>query len=764
MTGRPVYVDARCLQDPDYATRGIGTHLGALLGQFANSALRGGRLIALLSPELPALSGPLAALFDECTASLLPVRRGVRGVYIAGSPMTHEPGEALCFRPSEELLCAAAVYDFIPFDAPGYLNGFGARAVYLAQMAALKRCDLFFPISAHTAGRLRELLGIGPERMVVTGASMRASFVRASRGAAGVARGPYYFLLGGEDERKNAWVAVEGVRLLREAGVAAELVIAGQYSEESRERLLGEGRSEWLRVAPGYLDEGALAELYRGAEAVIVPSRWEGFSLPVVEAAECGSIAVGSRIGVHLELIEDEAALFECGDASELARKLAALRRDVALRERVRASQAKLAGRFHPERVGERFWSRIAEELEAGPERCAAVLRGRRPSVAFVTPYPPQQTGVADFTKRTLDALGGVMECQLYTDAERPLALAPHVQDRGRSGVAALLTGRHDRIVQVLGNSHFHQRMLATAERFGGAVILHDARHIHVCYELWGARRFGAYVSERLGRVVPREEIERWLADAAEVPAPLFDPVLGRTAPVFVHTPGLRDRLRELYGVAPVLLGFPPNTAFAREEVTARSRSEARAALGLAQDAVVVASFGIVASNKLPEVCIGAVQLLRERGGAAELYFAGNVGGHRPACTAMVERLGLDGRVHFLDGYLPAAEYRQFLLAADAAIQLRSYAGGQASAAYADCLSAGLPVVVTDTLAADCGVTAYARPVPLAAGAEGVAAGLEWALASRYGRERDTEARDAYLEEHSFERYGLALRDGLGLG
>jgi glycosyltransferase involved in cell wall biosynthesis len=77
-----------------------------------------------------------------------------------------------------------------------------------------------------------------------------------------------------------------------------------------------------------------LVELYAGAEVAVVPSLYEGFSLPAIEAMACGVPVVATRAGALPEVVGDSGTLVAPGDASELASAIGALLGDPARRAR----------------------------------------------------------------------------------------------------------------------------------------------------------------------------------------------------------------------------------------------------------------------------------------------------------------------------------------------------------------------------------------------------------------------------------------------
>ena len=142
------------------------------------------------------------------------------------------------------------------------------------------------------------------------------------------------------------------------------------------ERLGLEGAVQFV----GGVDHDRIVELYAEAEAAVVPSLYEGFSLPAIEAMACGVPLVSTTGGDLPEVVgshDDTALLVPPGDSGALAAAITRLLDDPALRRRIGA-----AGRA---RVFERYtWAATAEgtveqylsELRARALR-ARTARGR---------------------------------------------------------------------------------------------------------------------------------------------------------------------------------------------------------------------------------------------------------------------------------------------------------------------------------------------------------------------------------------------------
>src|SRR5262249_29680844 len=128
-------------------------------------------------------------------------------------------------------------------------------------------------------------------------------------------------------------------------------------------------------------------------------------------------------------------------------------------------------------------------------------------------------------------------------------------------------------------------------------------------------------------------------------------------------------------------------------------RRAARGRLGVPPGHALVISLGLVTKAKGPHECVYALEQLLAWGVPAELHFVGSAGEPGPELAGLAERLGVRPALRLMDDWISDQTYRDYLLAADFAIQLRSHGFGGLSGAVLDCISAGLPTVCNEDLA-----------------------------------------------------------------
>lgn len=759
MPNTPVLVvDLRCLQDVNYRERGIGRHALSLLrhARACSPFAADHPIVGLADPALPALAPDVAALVDRVQHDgYLPDTGGCR--FVAPSPMTHAPGLFARLATRPDCLSAAAVFDFIPLDEPSrYLPTPAARIDYRARFAALSWFDLLLPISHSVGERLRDTLLLSPRDLVVTGVGFEAVFEQTGAGMAG----RHVITIGGPDPRKNVELAVRahaGCIAVGDLGI--KLIVTGNYGEDeihalTRLHVECGGRPGHLQF-PGHVDEAQLPQLYRRALCVVTPSRNEGFSLPVVEAMAAGVPSFASDIPPHRELVTNPALRFGVDDHGALTRLLGQAVHP-GWREGVVASQAAIWPAFRAEAVARRFWSALDARALPAP----SVLRGRRPRLAFVTPLPPDRSGVADYSAATVAELARRVDLTVFTPTAAPEPLPG-------AGIARLsdlpgLLGEFDRVVNVMGNSDFHAPIFDAQLRHGGACICHDNRLLSFYVVCLGRPHLLRTASAELGRVVENPEADGWQHNEATLEATFLGELAASAQPLLLHSRPAASLVRERFGMAPAYLPFAVLRSWTETELSDASRAAARRRLGVPEGDILIVSFGYVADNKAPQECIWALDLLRWWKLPVRLVFAGANMDGIDYPIGLRDALGLQDRVTFLGSFTTEAVWRDYYLAADYAVQLRAYGGGL-SGALQDAISAGLPTVATADMADAMDAPPFVRRTPDRIASVLVAEALADMIEAGAHRIRNTPARRAFLAEHNQGVYSERLCEALGL-
>jgi glycosyltransferase involved in cell wall biosynthesis len=213
-----------------------------------------------------------------------------------------------------------------------------------------RRADRILTVSERTKRDLVELYGLDEAKIVVTPNGVDARF-RPDGDRNGT--NAYLLFVGALQPRKDPITAIEALSLV-DAGLRLVLVGpdkgAERRSREAVARLRLTGRVEFA----GHVEMDELATLYRDAAALVFPSLYEGFGLPVVEAMASGTPVVAAAAGAVPEVAGDAAILVEPGDPVALA---GGIERALADRERLVRAGLERAKRYS--------WAQTAEQTLA---------------------------------------------------------------------------------------------------------------------------------------------------------------------------------------------------------------------------------------------------------------------------------------------------------------------------------------------------------------------------------------------------------------
>lgn len=209
-----------------------------------------------------------------------------------------------------------------------------------------RRVPRVLTVSASSADDIVRELGVRRSRLEIIGVGIDPRTFRPLQGLSEV-RGRIVTTASADVPLKGLTVLLEATaKLAVERDV--ELVVVGKRkhggtTEATIERL---GLGERVRFVSG-ISDAELVELLNTAQVAVVPSLYEGFSLPAIEALACGKPLVATTGGALPEVVGDTGVLVPPGDVERLQAAIAGLLDDrQARRERGRAGRERVLAHF----------------------------------------------------------------------------------------------------------------------------------------------------------------------------------------------------------------------------------------------------------------------------------------------------------------------------------------------------------------------------------------------------------------------------------
>jgi glycosyltransferase involved in cell wall biosynthesis len=354
-----------------------------------------------------------------------------------------------------------------------------------------------------------------------------------------------------------------------------------------------------------------------------------------------------------------------------------------------------------PEAAALALWRQF-EAARAAADTATKSAPPARPRLAYLSPLPPEKSGIADYSVSVVNELAQWYEIDIVAEQAsiEPGLLQGEFPLRD---VAWFERHAHefDRIVYHFGNNHMHRYMFELLQRHPGVVVLHDFFLSGVVDQIErGGYRAGAfyqalYDSHGYGALLRQEQTSRndtiWAYPANKA-------VLDHAAGIIVHSPYAAALAEQWYGPGAAegwrVLPLPRVPLGGLEQEY--SRAAARERLGLAEDDFIVCTFGMMGATKLNDELIDAfLASPLAQDPHCRLVFVGenNVFEYGQAVDAKIAASGLAERIA-ITGFVTPELYASYAAAADIAVQLRSMTRGETSAAILDCLLYGAPTII----------------------------------------------------------------------
>ncbi len=329
----------------------------------------------------------------------------------------------------------------------------------------------------------------------------------------------------------------------------------------------------------------------------------------------------------------------------------------------------------------------------------------RRPRLAYVSPLPPERSGISDYSAELLPELLRYYDIDVVV--EQMEVSSQWIIDNCPIRTSSWLRKHakdYDRVVYHIGNSPFHLHMFTLLHEVPGVVFLHDfflsdiLEHLDTANLAPGDLSSGIFFLD-LYRSHGYSALSRLFASTTmpgEVAAayPCNFDVLESATGVIVHS----EYAKVLYNTWYPRLDSNSCTyiPLLRSLAHTLDRTEARCALGLGNNDLVVCSFGMPGLHKLSDLLLEAwfASSLAENTSCI-LLFVGEISGSdfNRNMQESIQHHKFGSRIR-MTGWVPMEQYRLYLAAADIGVQLRTMSRGESSAAALDCLNYGLATVV----------------------------------------------------------------------
>ena len=605
---------------------------------------------------------------------------------------------------------AVILYDLIPFlHQETYLSDPDVATWYESKLDHLRRSDLLLAISESSRNECIEHLGFNAKSVINISTAADSHFRPVSIDdpekedflARFNLHQPYVMYTGGIDHRKNIDRLIRSfAQLPSELQKHHQLVIVCAISNAERLRLNKYAKKCRLKqdqlVFTGYVSEDDLLILYNLCRLFVFPSWHEGFGLPALEAMSCGKPVIGSNTSSVPEVIGRSDALFDPGSDEAITAKLQELLTN--------KNQRMDFGKYGLERSKDFSWDKSAVRaiegleqlhLDAEKRRAKDRLLLRRPRLAFVSPLPPERSGISDYSAALIPELARHYNIDVIVSQEE-VSSSSRYQLRDTTWFE-FHASEYDRVIYHFGNSPFHLHMFNLLDKIPGVVVLHDfflsSVISHLDYlgmsenllerELYHSHGYDALQNHYLADK-PTESVWEY---------PCNRSVLQKAQGIIVHSSHSRQLTEKWYGpidssamdVIPLLRVPPLNP----------DKPKARKKLNIKTDAFVVCCFGMIGPTKMNHRLLSswlASNLAKDP--RCLLVFVGEntLDEYGLDISETVRHSGHADQIVFT-GWTDSYTYINYCAAADLAVQLRCFSRGETSASVLDCMNYGLPTI-----------------------------------------------------------------------
>lgn len=230
------------------------------------------------------------------------------------------------------------IHDTIPERFPDLIFPSKRNFLFwrLKSWLAIRQARRVMTVSNASADDISVMLGVARDRIDVVTEGAESLFrplddaagLRAVRQRHGLPEaGPLLVYVGGFNRHKNVIRLIEAMPAILAAAPGTHLAIVGRTTgerfwdnvDELKAGASRDARSSGHIHFTGEISDAEMADLMAGASALVMPSLWEGFGLPALEAMSCGLPVLASDRGSLPEVVGDGGLFFDPEDEAALA-------------------------------------------------------------------------------------------------------------------------------------------------------------------------------------------------------------------------------------------------------------------------------------------------------------------------------------------------------------------------------------------------------------------------------------------------------------
>lgn len=650
--------------------------------------------------------------FDKCYGELVQkyIQKNNIDVFYITSPFDDHvpPYKQEWF---EDTTVVVTVYDIIPYVMKEhYFPHKGDIDWYMERIEMLRWADRLLVISQSVKDDLVNYLHFDPKKIDVIWGAPSNMFKKVDitqpdekqlRNKFNI-HDSFVMCTGGDDERKNIAGLIEAYSKMSSDLIRQfQLVVVCKLQQASVERYTNLARENGVGdrvVLTNFVTNDELVKLYNLAELVAFPSVYEGFGLPVVEAWACGTGVLTSNDSSLGQIAGDAAITVNPHSVSDITKGLEkALRGDL---ENLAKAGEKRLPMF--------TWENVADDTKKSIEQAASekkhmnsIKPTSRKRIAFFTPLPPLESGIADYSVDIINALIDFFDIDVYIDdgykpdqlLDERVRILSHKKFNGNRN-------QYNETVFQMGNSLFHDYMWPYVTKHGGLVVLHDYNmHGVIQAKMLGLQNKPEEYRKVLLCDLAEKEVKECMdavgswkrLDTIRTKIELNGFLINHADKIIVHSDEAKRKLLE----KDISRSVRRIRHYAKIEPLADVR-KAKKEIGIDPDTVVLAAFGGIHQTKRAVPILRAFARLHSEFDQVQLVFSGKLDSSlEDEFNKTVRELHLQDSV-MVTGYQDLDTFLKYMDATDICLNLRWPYNGETSGSLMRMLAKGKCIIVND--------------------------------------------------------------------